>query len=60
MKSIEVLEVRAIPCLGSNIGDCFKEAMLISISEWRDVRLTFNGKDYLIRPDQLLATCKEQ
>ena len=57
MKNITVIEIRVTADKGSSIGSCLTECMEIAVKEWRNVRLNFNGQEYLIQPNDLLAAC---
>lgn len=46
--SSPTLKVRALA--GSNILDAKREAVQLSVSEWREVELVFNERKYTITP----------
>ena len=59
MDNIEVIEIRISARPGAAIGNCLKEAIELASKEWRNVRLTHNGKDYMVKPNDLLASVEE-
>ena len=56
MKNIEIVEIKISALPGSLIEACIKEGIELAAREWRNVRLRHNGKDYLIRPNDLVAS----
>jgi hypothetical protein len=59
MEQIEITEIKVTAKAGASIGRCLQESLKLATTEWRNVRLFFNGKQYLIQPNELLAACKE-
>ena len=45
---------------GSDIGNCFKEMLLIAVTEWRNVELIFNGQKYLLNINSLMEQIKKR
>jgi hypothetical protein len=59
MKAISVtrIEVHANP--GAVIGECMKEALELAAHEWRNVRLTHSSGEYMIRPNDMIASIEQ-
>lgn len=58
MKEIVVTEIRAEATPGATITECLKECLVLAASEWQNVILRFNGKEYKIYVNDLLAAVK--
>jgi hypothetical protein len=48
---IEKIITRARP--GSNLTDCIRKCLEISIKEWRVVTLEHNSREYTINPERI-------
>jgi hypothetical protein len=55
-----IKEITLWPNADSNIDDCLREAIKISITEWQIVNLMFNEKVYNINPLSLIACIKQK
>jgi len=51
---IGVDEVRVHARTGADLSNCLKECVIMAFTEWRDVRLTHNDREYLINPERIL------
>ncbi len=56
VSTIEVVEVVVVAIAGASIGSCLKSCIELASREWRNVRLTHNSKEYIIRPNDLVAS----
>lgn len=59
MRNIEIVELRVTALPGAAIGTCLQDAIRLAADEWRNVRLSHDGKDYLVRPNELLLSVRE-
>ena len=55
-KSFTVTSVQVEPVMGSDIGSVTRDAIILAATEWRSVHFTFNGKKYIVEPNELLAS----
>ena len=55
-KFTELKEVVLSATPGSPIGECMREALLMAATEWRNVKLIHNGKNYYAKPNRMLET----
>jgi hypothetical protein len=55
-KSFTVTSVQVEPVMGSDIGSVTRDAIILATTEWRNVHFTFNGKKYIVEPNDLLAS----
>lgn len=53
-KCIDVDEVKVHARSGAHVGECLKECVLLAFTEWRDVILIHNDKEYIINPNGIL------
>ena len=60
IKEIEITKIVVAATPGAHIGACIKECLILATKEWRNVELLFNGKVYVIRPNDLLGAVKEK
>ena len=59
MKIFEITELKVSALPGSSINDCMREAIELAAKEWRNVTLRHNGKEYRVKPNDLLASITE-
>ena len=59
MDNIEIVEIRVSGRPGTSIEKCVREAIKLAATEWRNVRLRFNDKQYIILVNDLLSTVME-
>ena len=58
--TVEVIKVIVTANPGASIGQCIKDAIQIAVTEWRNVQLVHNGKEYIIYVNDILETVKER
>ena len=57
-KSITAFEVKVYANPGASLAQCIKDCIILSISEWRDVTLTHNNREYKFTAEDLFNTHK--
>jgi len=58
-KVTKVTEVKIEAVVGSKLNDCFREALELSVKEWRIVILIHNDHEYKIVPQNLLNSIEK-
>jgi len=56
MENIEIIEIRVSALPGAPVGKCMQEAIKLAATEWRNVRLRHNDKQYIVLVNDLLST----
>jgi len=59
MENIEIVEIRVSALPGALIGKCIQESIQLAATEWRNVRLRHNDKQYIVLVNDLLSTVME-
>ena len=57
LKNISIVDIRVIAQPGTRIGNCLQEAIKLAVTEWRNVRLEHNAKQYNVNVSKLLEIC---
>lgn len=60
LQSINVCYISIDAKKGSSISSAIHDSILLSLSENRKVRLTFNGTEYWVRPNDIVEMVYEQ
>lgn len=56
MKNINVIELKVEARDSVECKICLKEAVVLAVKEWRNVRVYYDEDNYLIRPDLFMKT----
>jgi len=59
-KNVEHPEVHLKAKLGANLGDCIRGALMVCITEWRNVVFVHNDKTYFVNVNDLISQVKEK
>ncbi|GAG37447.1 unnamed protein product, partial [marine sediment metagenome] len=52
-------EVDAVAVPGEELNHCIGEALILSVSEGRQIRLVHNDKEFLINPTKIVDSIRE-
>ncbi|MBN1253957.1 MAG: hypothetical protein JXA50_01615 [Deltaproteobacteria bacterium] len=60
LKNSEVREIVLTIFAGVPKGEAIREAMLLALTEWRNVVFEFNGKPYEVSPERIINFYDEE
>lgn len=60
LKHCEIVGVRLSARPGASIGNCFKDALTIAVTEWRNVKLSHSGIIYKITVNDLVGAIEKE
>ena len=58
-KHCDIAKIKLSALPGASVGECFKEALTLAITEWRNVELMHNDKRYQVLINRILGTIEE-